>query len=169
MLISTCKANTEKDIAYKKGKAAFIADLLTWHRKVAEHQRCLEASYVPESIDCFCINVWDDFADEEGTYAYVEMQDVPDRVCFDVLNHLLSFANENPVIRSTGATFGMRFFDASIVWPALIGNPDSEFGLFKRWEITIAGIDLEALETVVQQLQGAPKFMNKRIDVLCES
>lgn len=47
-------------------------------------------------------NVWDDYRGEEGTYAYVDMSEVPDKICFDLLDHLLNYAKRNQELRSTG-------------------------------------------------------------------
>lgn len=169
MLVSSKKATAEKDAAFKEGKKSFIDSLQAWHKKLAEEQIRLEASYSLGSIDKFSVNVWDDYPKEEGTYAYVEMSEVPDKICFDVLIHLLGYAKANQVIKSTGVKLGLRFYDSSAVYPALIGNKEGEYSLFKRWELTICGADYETLEIIVNQLKMVPLFEDKKVDVYSES
>jgi len=169
MLVSSKRMTAEKDAAFKDGRETFIANFLAWHKIIAEKQLCLETNYSPDSIDKFQVNVWDDYRDEEGTYAYVDMSEVPDRICFDLLDHLLNYAKGNREIRSTGIKLGMRFYDSSSVYPALIGNKQGEYSLYKRWELMIFGADYETLALVVDQLKKVPPFEGKPIDVYSES
>lgn len=169
MLVSSKKASSERDAAFNEGRKTYISCLQAWHKKLADEQIRLEASYSLDSIDKFSINVWDDYPEEEGTYAYVEMSEVPDKICFDVLIHLLGFAKANQVIKYTGVKLGLRFYDSSVVYPALIGNKEGEYSLFKRWELTICGADYETLELIVDQLKMAPLFEDKKVDVYSES
>lgn len=169
MLVSSRKAKAETDAALIEGRDRYISSLRAWHKRCAHKQAELEASFDPAAISKYSVNVWDDYPEAEGTYAYVEMNEVPDTVCFDVLLHLLAFAKSTPVIMDMGIDLGLRFYDSSIAYPTLIGRPDGEYSLCKRWELTIAGAGYETLENVVDQLKGAPAFAGKALDIYSES
>jgi hypothetical protein len=155
--------------AVEEGRKNFIAAFQEWHKKIADKQTELESSFSMEAITSFSVNVWDDYDESEGTYAYVEMRGVPDSVCCDVLIHILEFAKSNKNIVATGAKFGLRFYDSAAVYPTLIGNPEVEFSLFKRWEMTIIDADYETLGVIVAEFKALPQFQGKPITIYSES
>ncbi len=169
MLVSSKKAKVEKEAAFNEGRNTYIEQLQAWHKRCADNQVNLDSSFDPTTVSKYSINVWDDYPEEEGTYAYVEMCEVPDRICFDVLLHLFVYAKSNPKIMDMGVNLGMRFCDSSECFPTLIGRRDGEYSLFKRWEIIITGADYEILEKVVGLLKEVPAFSGKSLDIYSES
>ena len=168
MLMSSKNAAKKIDEAYKRGRKELAAAIESWHKKYAGEKMHLESAYSPNLFKEFCLNVWDDFVEEEGTYAYIEMSEVPDSVTFDVLNHVLSFVRSNEKIASTGARIGMRYYDSSAEHPGLIGS-EYEFSSFKRWELTFVNVTYQSLECIVEELKSVPSFNGKKIDVISES
>ncbi len=169
MITTTKAAEARAEAARKEGRQAYIASLEAWHKRLGEQQSVLEASFDVNDVEAWLVNVWDDYPEKGTTYAYVEMNDVPDCRCLDLLMHLLRFAQDNHKITKTGVELGLRFHDSSTVYPALIGCSTGEYSLFKRWEITITGASYEALDQVVAELKMAPMFWAKPIDVYSES
>lgn len=150
-------------------KKNYIAAFEAWHKRMSENQIKLKETFTLDSLTAIPVNVWDECEDGGTTFAYVEKQNVPDSVCCDVMLHILRFIRSNQVITSTGVEFGLRFYDSSTAYPALIGNPELEFSLFKRWELTIKGADPEKLEIIVEELKAVPPFEGKPINVYSES
>ena len=169
MFVSSKKAEIEKGLSFKQGRDSYISSLLLWHEKLAAEQTRIESEYRSDSFSSFNINVWDDYEEGKATYVYVEENNLPDSVCFDVLSHLYSFAKYSKEIVSTGVTLGFRFFDSSEVHPTLIGAAEGEHSLFKRWEMTIDGADYETLELIVKLLQSVPTLDGKALHIYSES
>mgnify|MGYP006896883287 CR=1 FL=1 len=165
------KKNLEelKKEAFKEGRDSFISDFKKWQNKFTAKEEALEKSFSISDIKSFNVNVWDDYPENGTTYAYVESSDTPDKVCIEVLIHLLGFANANSVIQGVGAKLGIRFYDSSNIHPILIGAAGREFSLFKRWEMTIDGASYEDLELIVNELKKTPSYKDKTVSVYSES
>jgi len=169
MLVSKKNAESRSKKAFKEGRNSYVSDLKAWHEKQSTLQSELDAEFENSSIEKFSVNIWDDSSEGGITYAYVEMNGAPNSVCFDLLTALYEFSKSNVKINKTGVKFGIRFYDASTVWPSLIGDRNSEFSLYKRWEMTIHGANYESLEVVVKELKRFPQFMGKPVDIYSES
>ncbi|WP_427047106.1 hypothetical protein [Halomonas casei] len=169
MLTTTKAAEAREATARVEGRQEYIASLEAWHKRLNDQQAALTASFDVNSVHGWIINVWDDYPEGGTTFTYVEMRDVPDFICFDVLMHLLAYARGNSRITETGVNLSLRFHDSSSVYPALIGNPTGEYSLFKRWEMTIASVSYEHLDQVVAELQKTPMYQGKPFDVISES
>lgn len=157
--------------AFDEGRKSYIESFEKLHKKLADKQAELERTFTMESITSFPVNVWDDYDEDanEGTYAYVEMREVPNKVCCDLLIYILEFAKSNPEIAQTGAKFNLKFYDSATMFPALVGRDRDELVLHQRWEIRITGANYETLEFIVDKLKSIPKYQGKQIDIYSES
>lgn len=152
-----------------EGRLQYISDLEAWHKKQNEQQAELESSFDINGIQSWHVNIWDDYPEGGLTYGYVEMGAVPERLCLEILLHLMSYARNNIVINKSGSAISLRFMDSSTVYPGLIGVESAEYCLSKRWEITISGASHETLETIVTELEKAPRYLGKPFNIYSES
>lgn len=159
---------------FKKGREHTLNALVEWHQRLADRQKELDRTFSLDHIESFSVNVFDDYDADSGenTYAYVAMRDVPDRVCCDILLHILNFARSNPTLSKAGVRFGFRFHDSSEFYPILIGDvecPEQELSMCKQWEIIIEGASYNTLRVVVKELKKVQPFRGKMIKVYSES
>lgn len=169
MLMSAKRLDLEKQNALKIGRESFIAHLIAWHKKVEERQRELESHYTAQAIENYSINIWDEYTDLGETFAYVEMTEVPNSICFELLNRMLLFARGNKAVNKLDIGLAMRFYDSSTFHPALIGNKEAEFTMYKRWEIVISHVTPTKLENLVRELNACPPYLRIPFDVYSES
>lgn len=167
MFTSKAKIQT----ALNHGRNNYIESFEQLHKKFAEKQAELERTFCMDDVKSFPVNVWDDYDENEsdGTYAYVEMREVPNKVCCDLLIHILAFAKSDPEIAETGAIFNLSFYDSVKLFPGLVGRKNDEFILNQRWEIRITNANYDALEVIVQRLKKVPNYQGKPISVYSES
>lgn len=137
-------------------------------RRDSEEQE-LERSFNPDEVESYPVNIWDDFADGDDTYAYVESSKIPSSVDFKVLNHLMQFAETLDLVKGGRIKLRMSFHDSAVKYPWLVGNRDAQFCLYRRWELIISCPNHEVLEELVEQLAKVPDFQGKKIDVYSES
>jgi len=147
----------------------FISDWEEFIAKREAKEQQLESEFKPDQIDCYPVNIWDDFADGDDTYAYVESSKVPSAVDFKVLNHLMQFAETLDLIKDGRVKLRMSFYDSAVKYPWLVGKRKAEFCLFRRWELIISCPNHEVLDEFVEQLAKVPDFQGKKIDVYSES
>jgi hypothetical protein len=169
MLTTTKTAERQAASALVEGRKSYISDLQAWHKRLHEKQVELESTFDLRKVNKWSVNVWDDFPEGGTTYAYVEMDAIPDVVCVDLLMHLLAYAKSNRVINDSDCALSLRFYDSSSVHPVLIGSRVGEYSMFKRWEMTITGASYESLDLVVQELKKAPDFQDKPFKIYSES
>lgn len=157
------------DALLKRGREAFIEQFSAWHARVDAEDLVLERKFTWDSIESLVVNVWDDYAEGEQTYAYVEMNDLPRKVELDVLIHLLNHARQFGPVQSGELHVSLVFDDSSVRYPVLIGARGAGCTLYKRWEMTIDGASYALLESFVEYLQSVPPLHGKPIEVISES
>lgn len=167
--VSRTPANDTSASHPEFSREKFMADWESFLAKRGAKERDLEQSYNPDEIESFPVNIWDDFADGDDTYAYVESSKVPSAVDFKVLNHLMQFAETLDLVKSGRVKLYMSFHDSAVKYPWLVGKRKAEFCLFRRWELIISCPNHEVLEELVEQLAKVPDFQGKKIDVYSES
>lgn len=166
---SRIHANDTSATCPKFSLEKFVADWDSFLAKREAKERGVEQSYNPAEIESFPVNVWDDFADGDETYAYVEDGSIPSAVKFKVLNHLMQFAETLDMVKEGRVSLLMFFHDSAVKFPFLAGNRDAEFCLYRRWELKISCSNHEVLDEFVEQLAKVPDFQGKKIDVYSES
>lgn len=137
-------------------------------RRDSEEQE-KERSFNPDEVESYLVNIWDDFADGEETYAYVEDRRVPMEVKFKILNHLMQFAETLDMVKEGRVSLLIFFNDSALKYPLLVGNSEAEYCLYRRWELKISCPNHEVLDEFVEQLAKVPDFQGKKIDVYSES
>ncbi len=147
----------------------FISDWEEFMAKREAKERRIENEFKPDQIDCYPVNIWDDFADGDDTYAYVEDRKIPSTLKFLVLNHLMQFAQTLDLVKDGLVKIRMEFDDSVLKYPLFVGDPECEFSLYRRWELKISCPNHEVLEELVGKLAKVPDFQGKKIDVYSES
>jgi hypothetical protein len=157
------------DLIFNEGRKTFIKQFKAWHARVDAEDLALERGFTWGSIESIVVNVWDDYAEGEQTYAYVEMDGLPRKVELDVLIHLLGHARQFDSVQSGELRVSLAFVDSSVKFPQLIGKDDAELSLYKRWQLTIDGASHAQLESFVESLQSVSPLNGKPIEVISES
>lgn len=153
----------------REAKREFCDQIVAWHEKMKRQDAEIASVFDLSKVEEIHVNFWDDFAEGEETYAYVEMGDAPWEFEFDVLNHIFQFAKSLPVVASGQIKLKLWFHDSSTVHPILIGIRDAEFSLYKRWQLIISGANGESLEKLAEDLKSAPAFNGKPLSIYSES
>lgn len=166
---SRIPANDTSATCPEFSRERFVADWDSFLAKREAKERGVEQSYSPGEVKSFPVNVWDDFADGDETYAYVEDGSVPSAVKFKVLNHLMQFAETLDMVKEGRVSLLMFFNDSVLKYPLLVGNSEAEFCLYRRWELKISCPNHEVLEEFVEQMAKVPDFQGKKVEVYSES
>lgn len=166
---SRTHANDTSAACPEFSREKFVADWDSFLAKREAKERDVEQSYNPDEIESFPVNIWDDFADGDETYAYVEEGSIPSTVKFKVLLHLMQFAETLDLVKDGRVKLRMSFHDSAVKFPFLVGNREAEFSLYRRWELKISCPNNEVLEEFVEQLAKVPDFQGKRVAVYSES
>lgn len=167
--VSRTHANDTSAACPEFSREKFVADWNSFLAKREAKERDVEQSYNPDEIESFPVNIWDDFADGDETYAYVEEGSIPSTVKFKVLLHLMQFAETLDLVKDGRVKLRMSFHDSAVKFPFLVGNREAEFSLYRRWELKISCPNNEVLEEFVEQLAKVPDFQGKRVAVYSES
>ncbi|MBQ68954.1 hypothetical protein CL689_02710 [Candidatus Saccharibacteria bacterium] len=163
------EVETSASLAGMDDREKFISDWEEFIAKREAKEQQLESEFKPDQIDCYPVNIWDDFADGEETYAYVEDRRVPMEVKFKILNHLMQFAETLDMVKEGRVSLLIFFNDSALKYPLLVGNSEAEYCLYRRWELKISCPNHEVLDEFVEQLAKVPDFQGKKIDVYSES
>lgn len=147
----------------------FIADWDSFLAKREAKELELEQSFRPDEVESYPVNIWDDFADGDETYAYVEDRRVPMEVKFKVLNHIMQFAETLDMVKEGRVSLLIFFNDSVLKYPLLVGNSEAQFCLYRRWELKISCPNHEVFEEFVEQLAKVPDFQGKKVEVYSES
>lgn len=167
--VSRIPANDTSATCPEFSREKFMADWESFLAKREAKERDLEQSYNPDEIESFPVNIWDDFADGDDTYAYVEDRRIPMEVEFKILSHLMQFAETLDLVKNGRVKLRMSFHDSAAKYPFLVGNREAEFCLYSRWELKISCPSHEVLEEFVQQMEKVPDFQSKKVEVYSES
>lgn len=147
----------------------FISDWEAFMAKRDVKERQIEDRFKPDQIDCYPVNIWDDFSDGDDTYGYVENRKIPSTLKFLVLNHLMQFAQTLDLVKDGLVKIRMEFNDSVLTYPLFIGDPECEFSLYRRWELKISCPNHRVLDDLIEKLAMVPEFNGKEIKVYSES
>lgn len=160
MFESKTKIAVEKQAA----KMEFAELIKSWHENYKIKQKQLEDKFNLDSIDAFCVNVWDEIDTDDSTFIFVEMNEVPDEVCFAVLNHIWHHLRVHDV-----SNVSFRFYDSTNIYPSNLLTETGRYTSFKRWELRLESVNYDSLNTVVELLKKAPNFIGKKLNIYSES
>ena len=162
----TTRKNHEFKLSQAKRDAQieFNNIIKAWHEHYESGQRKLESEFNFDDVESWQVNVWDEINHLENTYIYVEMQKVPDKMCFAVLNHLWRYLSSHEV-----SNVSVRFYDSTSIYPSNLLTETGRYTSFKRWELLLEDVTADSLDSIVELLKQAPDFNGKKIDVYSES
>lgn len=160
MFESKTKIEEEKQAA----KLEFSELIKSWHTDYEANQKLLDNQFNIESIEAFSVNVWDEIDEHDSTYIFVEMNEVPDSICFSVLNHLCQYLRSSNI-----SNVSFRFYDSTNIYPSNLLTETGRYTSFKRWELRLDDVNHESLNAIVELLKKAPSFNDKKLDVYSES
>jgi hypothetical protein len=142
----------------------FSDNIKLWHEEYQAEQKQFEINFNFDSVEQLSINVWDELDSNNSTYIYVEMNEVPDKCCFDILINLYDYLKTSNV-----KDISVRFFDSTTIYPINLLSDTGRYTSFKRWELLLSNVDYETLNNVVGILKKAPSFKGKKFSVYSES
>lgn len=118
------------------------------------------------------VNLWDDYAEEDlekqHTYAYVA-GDASEAQQKEVLGALLEAVVGWKEQSQSPLGAALAFHDSALIHPQLVGT-DSEWCLYKRWEVKLQRLSHEDREALVDALnQQALVVEGRPVTVISES
>lgn len=164
MFISSRKLKFDIEQAGKDAQQKFNNIIKSWHENYELKQRKLESKFNFDDVEFWSVNVWDEINNQDSTFVYVEMNEVPDRVCFAVLNHIWYYLQQSDL---SGVSF--RFYDSTSIYPSNLLTETGRYSSFKRWELLLENVTSDSLDSIVELLKKTPDFNGKKIDVYSES
>ena len=163
----TSKANAEQQVkdAIKKGQIELNNAIQTFSEKYRVQQNELTENFNFNLVSEIKINVWDEISKYDQTYAYVEMNDFPAALSFDILNDLRLHLIQNGM-----NNVEIRFYDSTVVHPLSVLAEFGPLTSFKRWELLLSNVnDEDDIDEIVKVLNNAPLFKGKPLNAYSES
>jgi len=123
----------------------------------------------------FPINIWDDYyedgyvpeGEKQETYMYVETDEVTLEQKKNILEHILSYINNN--LKLNGVKTSLIFYDSKIKYPTLVGS-EYEWCLFERWEVRFENLTHKRLFKLLDELTSANLMVdNTPLNIYSES
>lgn len=172
----------KQDQAFLDGMMVQVDSLARWNEVSASRDEKAEENWDSGDSRAIRIQVWDVLDSTNKAYAYVDcdVKAVPERVCFDALNHLLIYARSSACLQSLGVVVGMQYFDTYTRHPVLLTLTkedlnywqelgDLEFQQhYRRWELSFMNAPYNAIGRIVEVLSCAPPFDGIAIKVIGE-
>lgn len=165
MFLTKSKVNAIQEESTQKAHLAFTEMICSWHEEHRLNQLELENNFEFNTLNKLQVNFWDDYDEEIGrTYAYVDLNSVPDKVCFQILLHLHNF-----LMPDYGNNISIRYFDSTSQHPQCLLKQLGRRTSFKRWEILIENSDYSALKKLINRAKAVPNFNGKSFEIYSES
>lgn len=164
MFTTRKKHESELSQVKKDALIEFNNIIKAWHEHYESNQRKLESEFKFEDVEYWSVNVWDEINQLGNTFIYVEMNQVPNKECFAVLNHLWHYLRTLDV-----SNVAFRFYDSTSIYPSNLLTDTGRYSSFKRWELLLENVTPDSLDSIVELLKEAPDFNGKKIDVYSES
>jgi hypothetical protein len=148
--------------------------LISYHKNYAIKQTKLANAFDFKSLDKISINIWDDFYEDgfapsnevQSTYAYLEMEDIPNIEKKKILEILLDYISNNSLLPED-IDMELVFYDSSTRYPILV--LEHEYNLYKRWQINFNNITHKALDNLINQLKKFTEIKKIKVDIYSES
>ena len=165
----------EKRKIVHEAQKEFSDKLITYHTKYLQKQEQLKKDFNYSQINKININIWDDFCDDgfapngepQNTYAYVEVNDIPDIETKKILEILLDYISANHLLPES-VEVDLDFYDSTTKYPILI--LENEYFLFKRWQINFKNISHKILDKLIDDLQKIELNINEvKFNIYSES
>ena len=158
----------------------FSNKLIAYHTNYLENQEKLKKEFDYKKIKQIDINIWDDFYDDnksiynneienniQTTFAYVEMNNIPNIENQKILSKLINVILENSLL-SKNIDMELSFYDSSTKYPILV--LENQNFLYKRWQIEFKNITHEILDKLIEDLKKMDIFFNEvKFNIYSES
>lgn len=136
----------------------------SWHAEREQEQIELATAYEKSPPSPVWINIWDELDELGRTNAYIVGNEVPDKVCFEMLLEL-----RNHLISHNMHCASIRYNDDSVKYPLLLLRRISRYSLMRRWELAIHANNYEELEKIVAIARLFQLFQKTPVKIISES
>lgn len=146
----------------------YIAALKSWHQHREAEQFNLDQSFQHEYIVDYPVNIWDEIAENNSTYCYIEDSEIPNKVQLQVLLHIQNYIDQNSLLMDLNCQIDLVFEDHSILYPELVDGDYSFVGT-KFWKLKISNVDCKSLNLLLDRIKRVSAFKGKPLRVYSES
>jgi len=107
------------------------------------------------------INIWDDYLDDESTYAYIEDVNVPLHLQREILLEFIELLQANPLLKET--SLSLKFYDSTTEYPKSLMK-------YKQWQLIFNPLPHYVREELMEQIEDREfVFCGLPVEIYSES